>query len=96
MECLVNGARSLVGFFELDDDRDLNFRGADQLDVGSDIGERRKKSGSDAGVRAHSDTDNRHLCDFAEDRNVAAAQQQFGLNALVRWYRVRFARPRKR
>src|SRR5919112_430675 len=45
------------------DHGDADLRGADQLEVDAGIGQRAEELGGDAGVRAHTGTNQRHLAD---------------------------------
>ena len=53
----------LVELRVLDQHRDSDLRGGDQLDVDPDLGQRLAERGGDAGVAAHARADQRHLAD---------------------------------
>ena len=62
-ERLVQRGDRLVQLGVLDQHRDSNLGGRDQVDVDADLGQRLAELGGDAGVAAHTGAHQRHLAD---------------------------------
>ena len=72
-ERLVQRRDGLVQLSVLDQHRDSDLRGGDQVDVHADLGERLAERRGDAGVAAHARTDQRHLADVVVVEHLGEA-----------------------
>src|SRR6266568_2542420 len=69
-ECLVQGPHGELHVFFVDDDRNLDLRGGDHLDVDALFGEGAEHLACDSGVGAHADAHHRDLADLVVAANV--------------------------